>query len=252
MAETIIEVRDMDLSYGDFPIMHGLNFSIKKGEIFVIMGSSGCGKSTLLKAMIGLKAPEKGTVTYYGENFWDAAEAEQQKMIRKFGVLYQGGALWSSFTLAENVALPMELYSSLTAAQIKEQVALKLSLVGLSGYEDFYPEELSGGMRKRAGLARALSLEPRIVFFDEPSAGLDPITARMLDDLILELRGILGITVVVVTHELPSIFAIGDNAMLLDAEAKSMIALGRPKELLSDSKDERVINFLTRAAKAAK
>ncbi|MFA6349964.1 MAG: ATP-binding cassette domain-containing protein [Candidatus Omnitrophota bacterium] len=249
MAELVIEVRNLDLGYGDLQIMRNLNFSVNKGEIFVIMGSSGCGKSTLLKAMIGLKAPEKGDVFYRGKNFWDADEIEQEKLIRSFGVLYQGGALWSSFTLGENVALPLELYSNLTVAQIKEQVDLKLSLVGLSGYTDFYPEELSGGMRKRAGLARALSLEPQIVFFDEPSAGLDPITARMLDDLILELRDILGVTVVVVTHELASIFAIGDKAILLDADEKSMIAQGSPKELLSGSKDDRVIKFLTRGVK---
>lgn len=249
MAETVIDVRNLDLGYGDVAVMRNLNFDIKKGEIFVVMGTSGCGKSTLLKAMIGLKAPEKGDVLYQGKDFWKSDESHQREMIRSFGVLYQGGALWSSFTLGENVALPLELYSGLNAAQIKEQVDLKLSLVGLSGYAEFYPEELSGGMRKRAGLARALSLEPRIVFFDEPSSGLDPINARMLDDLILELRDILGVTVVVVTHELASIFAIGDNAILLDADEKSIIAQGNPKELLSNSKDGRVTRFLTRGVK---
>jgi len=247
----VIEVRGLDLSYDDYAVMRNLNFSVKKGEIFVVMGGSGCGKSTLLKVLIGLKEPEKGEILYEGINFWEQDEAGQQKIMRRFGVLYQGGALWSSFTLGENIALPLQLYSGLSPEQIREMVELKLALVGLSGYTDFYPSEISGGMRKRAALARAIALDPDIIFFDEPSAGLDPLSARLLDDLILQLKDTLGATIIVVTHELASIFAVGDNAALLDTESKSMIASGNPKDLLANSKDPRVIQFLTRGEKQA-
>ncbi|MDD5432651.1 MAG: ATP-binding cassette domain-containing protein [Candidatus Omnitrophica bacterium] len=242
----VIEIRNLDLSYDDYVVMRGLNFNINKGDIFVVMGGSGCGKSTLLKALIGLKEPEKGTVLYEGKSFWEESETEQQRLMRRFGVLYQGGALWSSLTLGENVALPLELYSKLSVSQIQELVSFKLSLVGLGGYENYYPAEISGGMRKRAGLARAIALDPDIIFFDEPSAGLDPISARMLDDLIIQLRDVLGATFVVVTHELASIFAVGNNSVFLDAESKTAIAQGAPKDLLNNSKDPRVIQFLTR------
>ncbi|MDD5282270.1 MAG: ATP-binding cassette domain-containing protein [Candidatus Omnitrophica bacterium] len=247
--ETVIEVKNLDLVYGDFLVMRGLNFNVKKGEIFVIMGGSGCGKSTLLKTMIGLNPPQKGKILYSGLSFWDEDEQARQDIMRRFGVLYQGGALWSSLTLGENVALPLQLYSSLSALQIQDVVLLKLGLVGLGGYADFYPAELSGGMRKRAGLARAIALDPDVIFFDEPSAGLDPLSAKMLDDLILELRDDLGATIVVVTHELASIFTVGDNAMLLDADTKTAIAQGAPKDLLANSKDPRVVKFLTRGEK---
>jgi phospholipid/cholesterol/gamma-HCH transport system ATP-binding protein len=246
----VIQVKDLDLSYGDYPVMRNLNFSVKKGEIFIVMGHSGCGKSTLLKVLIGLHPPTKGEVLYNGINFWAQDELTQQEMMRRFGVLYQGGALWSSFTLEENVALPLQLYSNLSASQIREVVELKLALVGLAGYADFYPEQISGGMRKRAALARAIALDPEIIFFDEPSAGLDPVSSRMLDDLILQLRDNLGATIVVVSHELASIFAVGDKAAFLDAETRSMITIGAPKELLANSKDSRVIQFLTRGARA--
>jgi len=244
--QPIIEVRNLDLSYEDYDVMRNLNFSINKEEIFVVMGGSGCGKSTLLKVFIGLKEPTKGEVLYNGKSFWEESDLEQQEIMRRFGILYQGGALWSSFTLGENVALPLQLYSNLSASQIREVVELKLALVGLSGYAGFYPSEISGGMRKRAGLARAIALDPDIVFFDEPSAGLDPISARSLDDLILQLRDTLKATIVVVTHELASIFAIANNSVLLDTDSKTMIAMGNPKELLNNSKDARVIQFLTR------
>jgi phospholipid/cholesterol/gamma-HCH transport system ATP-binding protein len=167
-------------------------------------------------------------------------------MMRRFGVLYQSGALWSSMTLAENVALPLGEYTDLPPARIRELVSLKLALVGLAGFEEFYPSEISGGMRKRAGLARAMALDPDILFFDEPSAGLDPISSHLLDQLILELRASLGATVVVVTHELPSIFSIADNSVFLDAETKTMIAAGNPKELLARPPNARVREFLTR------
>ncbi|MFA5355970.1 MAG: ATP-binding cassette domain-containing protein [Candidatus Omnitrophota bacterium] len=245
----IIEVRDLKLAYDNYVVMRGLNFKIFKGNIFIVMGGSGCGKSTLLKALIGLNAPQKGKVLYNGADFWAADDAGQEAIMRRFGILYQGGALWSSLTLGENVALPLQLYSGLSAGQIREVAALKLSLVGLGGYEELYPSEISGGMRKRAGLARAIALDPDIIFFDEPSAGLDPVNARALDDLILELRDTLGATIVVVTHELASIFAIGDNSIFLDAETKTMIAEGNPKELLANSDNPKVIQFLTRGEK---
>jgi len=245
----VIEVRNLDLNYDDFVVMRNLNFSVQKGDIFVVMGGSGCGKSTLLKALIGLKEPATGDILYKGQDFWKQDNIEQQKMMRRFGVLYQSGALWSSLTLGENVALPLELYSDLDAEQVREVVALKLALVGLAGYADFYPSEISGGMCKRAGLARAIALDPDIIFFDEPSSGLDPLCARMLDDLIIQLRDTLGATIVVVTHELASIFAIGNNSILLDSESKTMIAMGDPKDLLNNSQDHRVIQFLTRGEK---
>ncbi len=247
--QPVIEVRNLDLSYDDFIVMQNLNFSVLKSDIFVVMGGSGCGKTTLLKALIGLNAPLKGEVLYDGRDFWNADDPEQQNMMRRFGVLYQGGALWSSLTLGENVALPLQLYSKLSGEQIREVAGLKLSLVGLTGYEDFYPSQISGGMRKRAALARAIALDPDIIFFDEPSSGLDPISARMLDDLILQLRDTLGATIVVVTHELPSIFAVGNNSIFLDTESKTMIAAGNPRDLLANSNDPRVIQFLTRGQK---
>ncbi len=247
----VIEAVGLNIGFGDVVIMRDLTFSVRKGDIFIIMGVSGCGKSTLLKSMIGLQEPLAGKVIYDGVSFWDADAAAQLAIMRRFGVLYQGGALWSSLTLAENVALPLELYTELSPSQAGEIVEFKLALVGLSGYEDFYPSEISGGMRKRAGLARAMALDPDILFFDEPSAGLDPLTARLLDDLILQLCATLGSTVVMVTHELASIFAVGNNSIFLDARAKTMIASGDPKQLLKQSSDPRVYEFLTRGEKTA-
>jgi len=244
-----IEVKDLTMAYGDFVVMKDLNFTIEKGEVFIIMGGSGCGKSTLLRHLIGLMEPAKGKVLYDGESFWDADPQERDRMMRRFGVLYQSGALWSSMTLAENVAIPLEEYTNLNPSQIKELVSLKLSLVALAGFEEFYPSEISGGMRKRAGLARAMALDPDILFFDEPSAGLDPVSARRLDDLILELKDSLGTTVVVVTHELASIFAIADNSVFLDPETRTMLATGNPKTLLAESKDPKIQSFLTRGEK---
>jgi len=244
--DTVIEVRGLDLSYGDYAVMQGLNFKVQKGDIFVVMGGSGCGKSTLLRAMVGLLEPVKGEVLYEGKSFWGEDDAKRNAIMRRFGVLYQGGALWSSLTLGENVALPLKLYSRLSDEQVREMSELKLSLVGLGGYSGLFPSQISGGMRKRAGLARAIALDPDIIFFDEPSAGLDPVSACMLDDLIIQLRDALGATIVVVTHELASIFAVGSNAVFLDAGTKTMIATGSPKELLANSKDPRVMQFLTR------
>jgi phospholipid/cholesterol/gamma-HCH transport system ATP-binding protein len=241
-----IEVRNLDMAYGSFVLMRDLNFTVNKGDIFIIMGGSGCGKSTLMKIMIGLKEPAKGDVLYGGVNLWNIDAGEREKILRRFGILYQSGALWSSMTLAENVALPLEQYTDLSPSRMKEIVSLKLSLVGLAGFEDYYPSEISGGMRKRAALARAMALDPDILFFDEPSAGLDPVSAHLLDELILQLRDSLGTTVVIVTHELASIFAIGNNSVFLDTETRTIIASGHPKKLLEESKDQTVINFLTR------
>jgi phospholipid/cholesterol/gamma-HCH transport system ATP-binding protein len=245
-GETRIEVRNLDMAYGDRVIQRDLTFTVRRGDIFIIMGGSGCGKSTLLRHLIGLIEPARGDVFYDGQSFWGADPGARERMLRRFGVLYQSGALWSSMTLAENVALPIGEYTDLTPAETRDIVSFKLALVGLAGFEDFYPSEISGGMRKRAGLARAMALDPDILFFDEPSAGLDPISSRLLDDLILELRASLGATVVVVTHELASIFAIGTNSVFLDAETKTMLATGDPKTLRSESPNLTVRRFLTR------
>ena len=246
MSSVKIEVRDLDMMYGTRVIQKNLNFTVNAGDVFVIMGGSGCGKSTLLRHMIGLIEPARGDVYYDGRSFWDAEPSGRAAQLRRLGVLYQSGALWSSMTLAENVALPLGEYTDLAAAEIRDVVALKLALVGLAGFEDFYPAEISGGMRKRAALARAMALDPDVLFFDEPSAGLDPISSRLLDYLIHELRDSLGATIIVVTHELPSIFAIGTNSVFLDAETKTMIAGGDPKTLLRECRDPKVHRFLTR------
>jgi phospholipid/cholesterol/gamma-HCH transport system ATP-binding protein len=213
------------------------------------MGGSGCGKSTLMRHMIGLHRPVRGDLLYDGRSFWGADEETREVMQRRFGVLYQGGALLSSMTLGENVALPLAEFTDLTPSEIADVVEFKLALVGLAGYEEFYPAELSGGMRKRAGLARAMALDPDILFVDEPSAGLDPVTSARLDELILELRNSLGCTFVVVSHELQSIFTIADTAAFLDPNTQTMTALGNPHRLLSESTDPALRAFLTRRAR---
>ncbi len=245
MAAPHIEIRDLTMAYGDYVIQRNLSFTVNRGDIFVIMGGSGCGKSTLLKQMIGLNRPAAGSVLYDGEDYWTATPEAQFARQRSFGVLFQAGALWSSLTLAENVALPLQEFTGLPRDLVEEIVSLKLSLVGLGGYEGFYPSEISGGMKKRAGLARAMALDPAILFFDEPSAGLDPLSSRRLDELILELRDSLGATVVLVTHELASIFAIANNSVFLDADTRTMIATGDPKAL-AHGPVEKVRNFLQR------
>jgi phospholipid/cholesterol/gamma-HCH transport system ATP-binding protein len=241
-----IELRDLTMAYGSFVVMRDISASIKRGEIFIIMGGSGCGKSTLLRVMTGLKAPAQGDVFYDGVPFWQSSDEDRQKRLRTCGVAFQGGALWSSMTLAENIGLPLGEYTDLSASEIDDIARFKLSLVGLRGFEDYYPSEISGGMCKRAGLARALALDPEVLFFDEPSAGLDPISSRNLDQLILQLRDSLGATFVIVTHELQSIFAIGDNSVFLDTNTRTMRAHGNPRELLKHSNDPYVREFLTR------
>jgi phospholipid/cholesterol/gamma-HCH transport system ATP-binding protein len=249
-AEDRITVRDLTMAYGDFVIQRDLHFTVRRGEVFIIMGGSGCGKSTLLRHLIGLIEPARGDVRYDGEDFWQADPERRDLMLRRFGVLYQSGALWSSMTLAENVALPLKEFTTLGPAEIQEVASFKLALVGLAGFEEFYPSEISGGMQKRAGLARAMALDPDILFFDEPSAGLDPISSKLLDDLILQLRDSLGATVVVVTHELSSIFAIGDNSVFLDAETRTMLAIGKPSTLLKECTIPKIQAFLTRGTAA--
>jgi phospholipid/cholesterol/gamma-HCH transport system ATP-binding protein len=241
-----ITVSDLTMAYGSFVLQRGLDFTINQGDIFVIMGGSGCGKSTLLRHMIGLMQPAQGEIWYGKENFWKLDDKDRAAILRKAGVLYQSGALWSSMTLGENIALPLAHYTSLPPKVIDELVSFKLSLVGLAGFESYYPAQLSGGMRKRAALARAIALDPDFLFFDEPSAGLDPINARNLDQLIQELCEGLGATVIIVTHELASIYAIGTNSVFLDGEQKTMLATGDPKMLLKECQEETVVQFLTR------
>jgi len=244
--EAIIGARDLTMAYGDYVVMRDVSFDVRKGDVFVIMGGSGCGKTTLMKHMVGLKAPVRGDVLFHGRSMWSASEADRSAMTRRFGVSYQGGALWSAMTLVENVELPLREYTDYSPAEIRELASLKLSLVGLAGFEEFNPAELSGGMEKRAGVARAMALDPEILLLDEPSAGLDPVTSRRFDDLILELRDSLGTTVVVVTHELPSIFAIADDSIFLDVETRTLVAQGDPRILRRECENENVRRFLNR------
>jgi len=248
-AKPHITVRDLTMAFGSFVLMRDLNFAVNHGDVFIIMGGSGSGKSTLLRHMIGLIEPARGNIFYGDENFTKADFEQRQKLLRRMGILFQTGGLWSSMTLAENIGMLLEEYTDLKATEIREVASLKLALVGLKGFEDYYPSQISGGMQKRAGLARAMALDPEILFFDEPSAGLDPISSRLLDDLILELRDSLGATVVVVTHELASIFTIGNNSVFLDPDVKTMTASGDPKELLAHCPDPKVREFLRRGEK---
>ncbi|HVW21425.1 MAG TPA: ATP-binding cassette domain-containing protein [Opitutaceae bacterium] len=246
MSETpAIEVEGLECAYDERVILKDVSFQVGRGEVFFIVGGSGCGKSTLLRNLVGLQTPVRGRVSFLGRDFTAAGEAERREQLKDFGMLFQGGALWSSLTLRENVALPLEEYTVLTPAQIGDLATLRLGQLGLAGFEDYYPSEISGGMRKRAGLARALALDPAIVFFDEPSAGLDPVTARQLDLLIRQVRETLGTTIVIVSHELASIYGLADRVIMLDREAQGIIASGRPPELES-SPDPRVRDFFRR------
>jgi phospholipid/cholesterol/gamma-HCH transport system ATP-binding protein len=231
-----IEVRDLTMGYEERVVQEDVSFTVRRGEIFVIMGDSGCGKSTLMRHMVGLHAPRAGEVFYDGVGYWASDEERREEFKRRFGVLYQ---------YEENVSLPLVERGGLDPSDARRVAATKLALVGLAGFEQHYPSEISGGMKKRAGLARAMALDPEILYFDEPSAGLDPLSSRRLDDLILEVRASLGTTIVLVTHELPSIFELGDNAVFLDAEKKTMTAQGKPAEL-RESPDPKVRAFMSR------
>ncbi len=247
----LIRGENLSIGYGTKLIQGNLNFVIPDESVFIIMGGSGCGKSTLLRTLIGLNEPIKGDVFYNDTNFWHMSLTKRNSLLTQVGVLFQQGALWSSRTLGENITTPLSIYKKDVYSQndMQDIAAMKLALVGLGGYENYYPSEISGGMRKRAGLARALALDPKVVFFDEPSAGLDPLSAALLDELILQLRDSLGMTIAVVTHELKSIFAIGTDSIFLDAKTKTQLATGDPKELLKHGPDE-VQNFLRRGEKA--
>ncbi len=241
-----VTVAGLTMRYDAAVVMRDLTFEVRRGEVFVIMGGSGSGKSTLLKYLVGLREAPAGTVRINGAELASADVAQRRRQLRRIGVLYQGGALWSGLTLAENVALPLEELSGLDAVTIAEVVELKLALVGLRGFGGFYPAAISGGMRKRASLARAIALDPEVLFFDEPSSGLDPISASRLDDLIRALAESFGTTIVVVTHDLASIFRIADRALFLDITQRTMTALGPPAELRDAPPNDEVRRFLTR------
>ena len=244
--ETVIEVRDLAIGYEDRTVLHDLNFAVRHGEIFFIMGDSGCGKSTLLKHLIGLYRPKHGEIKLYGRSMVNADTEERKQLMRRFGVTYQGGALFGSMTVGENVAFPLREFTKMSEAEIAATVKEKLRLVDLDGFENFLPGELSGGMKKRAGLARSLALDPELLFFDEPSAGLDPLSSAALDRLIRKLRDQIGATVVIVSHELDSIFSIADRAILLSKKTGTMAAIGNPYELRRDSQNPWVRQFLSR------
>jgi phospholipid/cholesterol/gamma-HCH transport system ATP-binding protein len=241
-----IRVRDLSVGYGVEPVQKAVSFDVKAGSIFAIMGASGTGKSTILRAMVGLLRPSAGDICFDDVNYWSLSAAKREAGGRRFGMLFQGGALWSSMSAAENVALPLQMFTKLTAASIDALVQVKLSLVGLDTGRDSMPSTLSGGMRQRVGLARALSLDPEILFLDEPSAGLDPISAKRFDDLICELRDGFGVTVVMVSHELPSLFGICDDGVFLDAKTKTAIGHGAPQDLRDHCADPTVHAFMTR------
>jgi phospholipid/cholesterol/gamma-HCH transport system ATP-binding protein len=244
-----VTVRDLVMAYGSHIVMQGITFTVRRGDIFFIMGGSGCGKSTLLRHLIGLKEPAQGEIFFGSDSLTQSSPERRREILRRVGVLYQSGALWSALTLAENVAVPLQMYTKLGRKEINEVASLKLSLVGLKGFEDYYPNEISGGMQKRAGLARAMALDPEILCIDEPSAGLDPLSSRRLDELIRELSESLGTTILIVSHELPSIFGIGTNSIFLDASTKRMIDGGPPKDLLEKSPHAAVREFLRRGEK---
>lgn len=246
MPIPVISVIGLAMTYGSFTVMRDLNFEVHSGEIFVIMGGSGCGKSTLMRHLIGLQQPTRGQILHHGTDLTRASPAERRRLLLQSGVMYQSGALWSSLTLAENVALPLEEHTTLNPRQIQQLVSYKLALTGLSGYDHYYPAQLSGGMNKRAGIARAIALDPPLLFLDEPGAGLDPPSSHRLNDLILRLRDSLGSTIIIVTHELESIFRVADRALFLDPATRTQGALGPPATLATDPANPAVRAFLRR------
>ena len=249
MSEFPVSVRNLTMAHGDNVVQRGVTFDVKKGEVMVVMGESGCGKSTLLRHLIGLNEPAAGQVLRNGIDLWNCSEEVHDGILRSSGILYQGGALWTSMTLEENVSLPLVQFTTYDRRTIHDIAEYKLSLVGLSGCGGLYPSEISGGMRKRAGLARAMALDPDVLFFDEPSAGLDPLSSRRLDELILELRESLGTTLIVITHELASIFTIANTSIYLDAETKTMVAWGDPRVLRESCENKKVRRFLNSGGK---
>jgi len=247
-AQPHIRFEDVTIGYGDRVIQRDLSFTIGRSEIFAIMGPSGCGKTTLMRAAVGLLKPLSGRIYYDDESFWDVVPERQKVLMQSFGVMYQGGALWSQMSLAENVALALTEFAGLTDEHAYEIASLKLALVGLGGFEEYYPAEISGGMRKRAAIARAMALDPKTLFLDEPSSGLDPISSKMIDELIVHLRDSLGTTIVIVSHELYSILGVCDNSVFLDTEKATMLASGNPRMLRDQCDDRQVREFLGRGA----
>jgi len=242
----IIQVRDLTVGYGTDIILENISFDVLEGEIFIVLGGSGCGKSTLLKHLIGLIPPLSGQIQIDGEDITSCNDKTFKKVLRKIGVLYQSTALFGSMTIAENVSLPIKEYTDLPQKSVDTLVKMKLNMVNLKGFENHLPSEISGGMRKRAGLARAMALNPKILFFDEPSAGLDPVTSVELDNLIIHLNKSLGTTMVIVTHELQSIFNVAHRIIMLDKQTKGIIAEGNPKHLKDYSENLSVRNFFNR------
>ncbi|MCX8055113.1 MAG: ATP-binding cassette domain-containing protein [Ignavibacteria bacterium] len=243
----IIEVKDLTVRYGDRTILENVNFQINRGEIFVIVGGSGCGKSTLLRQLIGLETPTKGDIFFENINFTSADKKQKNQILRRFGVLFQSSGLFASMTLAENIALVLEKYTDLPEDKIEKIIEMKLDAVGLNGFQDFLPSEISGGMKKRAAFARSMALDPDVLFFDEPSSGLDPVTSASLDELIVQINRGLGTTMVIVSHDLASILSVAHRIIMLDKSQKGIIATGTPDEL-RNSPDERVYNFFNRIA----
>lgn len=248
LKNPIIQVRNITVRYGDTTVLENVSFDVYKGEIFVIVGGSGCGKSTLLRQIIGLEKPTEGTILIDGKDITKAQGKERQEILKNFGILFQSSGLFASMTLAENISLVLKTFTELPEERIIDVIDLKLKAVGLGGYEDYLPSEISGGMKKRAALARAMALDPLILCFDEPSSGLDPITAASLDNLIIELNSAIGITMLVVTHDIASIMKISHRVVMLDKEKKGIVAEGKPEELKHFTNNILVYNFFNRLA----